>query len=322
MNEVLTQNGISRREMLRMLGGGALMVGAAGLLAGCAGTDVAGPRSVQDYTMYVSTFFGTTVERYQAGTGKNLGTFVGGLQRSNGLAFGPDGDLYVVATIGNSVTRYDVKTRQVKGTLTGFYTPHTLVFGPDGNLYVPNAPTFPRQDIPQPTGQDNIQRFNGVTGAPMGTFAFVDTPFAMGFGPDGDLYVSTVVEFGNTIPKSDYITRFDGKTGASKGKFITGLKHPYSIIWDKDGNMLLPQYFLGQIKKFDGKTGQEIGTVAEVANPIGITIGPHGALYCGTFSDAAGSPNSGSVERFTLPSGTHTGAVVSGLPFVSYVAFG
>ena len=143
MNREYGQNGWTRREMLRAMGGGALLAGAGSLLAGCAGEDRAGPRAVKDYTLYVSTFFGTTVERYQAGTGVNLGPLTGGLQRSNGLAFGPDGDLYVVATIGNSVTRYDVNTKQAKATLTGFFTPHDIVFGPDGNLYVPNAPTFP-----------------------------------------------------------------------------------------------------------------------------------------------------------------------------------
>ena len=55
--------------------------------------------------------YGGSVVRFDPATGQSLGEFVlegsGNLQKAGGLAFGPDGDLYVVDTLVETVRRYD-----------------------------------------------------------------------------------------------------------------------------------------------------------------------------------------------------------------------
>lgn len=57
---------------------------------------------------------------------------------ADGLAFGPDGKLYLTALEENAIKRYDPATRtlSVVATDTRLSWPDTLAFGPDGSLYV------------------------------------------------------------------------------------------------------------------------------------------------------------------------------------------
>jgi hypothetical protein len=97
--------------------------------------------------------------------GQSLGAFVsqsdnGGMNRSAGMAWGPDGKLYVGSLNTNQVLRFDGTTGASLGTfIDGVDSPAVegLVFRPDG-LYVlsRNAAT--------------VQRFDATTGAFLGVF--------------------------------------------------------------------------------------------------------------------------------------------------------
>src|SRR5207302_1031446 len=88
---------------------------------------------------------GDSVLRFAETTGVFTDIFLasgsGGLAHSQGLAFGPDGNLYVCTQDSQSVLRFDGKTGAVMGAFVptgsgGLALPMGLAFGPDGNLYV------------------------------------------------------------------------------------------------------------------------------------------------------------------------------------------
>jgi DNA-binding beta-propeller fold protein YncE len=115
------------------------------------------------------------VLRYDGKSGRFLGAFVlpgsGGLDFPKGLAFGPDGSLYVNGFFSFNVLRYDGATGAfldafVPRTTGGLIWPDAgLAFGPDGNLYVSEGDE-----------SGSVKRFDGTTGA------FIDTFIPAGSG--------------------------------------------------------------------------------------------------------------------------------------------
>ena len=76
------------------------------------------------------------------------------MNTAGGLAFGPDGNLYVSSFSGREVLRYDGSTGAFIDIFinTGGSNPYSLTFGADGNLYVGLY------------SDDEVQRFDGTTG--------------------------------------------------------------------------------------------------------------------------------------------------------------
>jgi len=170
---------------------------------------------------------------------------------------------------------------------------------------------------------DVIARYDGATGALVGTFAtspapgVMDGPTAMVYGADGNLYVLN--EF------SKNVLRFDGTTGAFIDEFISaatfttaGVPDPGDMELGPDGNLYISSHFPGggplftAVWKFSGTTANDfLGPFASfgtVHHTHGLTFGPGGKLYLGDID--AGGP-----QQFDATSGAYLGALPLVPPF-------
>ena len=152
-----------------------------------------------DVSLYVSSDDTHSVLAYDGKTGAFQRTFAsgGGLIEPEGIAFGPDGNLYV-SSRSDEVLRYDGKTGKfidVFASGHGLNDPAGIAFGgPDNDLFVSSGLTD--------DGHGNqILRFDGRTGAFKAVVdpaneAGLDDPEALTFGSDGLLYVASTPEEG------------------------------------------------------------------------------------------------------------------------------
>jgi WD40 repeat protein len=160
-------------------------------------------------------------------TGFPLGFFVsggsGGLVTPRGLAFGPNGNLFV-ASFSTEVLEYDAATGVFIGVFVdatgnggGVMDPYGLLFH-GGSLFV--ASFFP----------DEVKQFDAVTGAFVQTFVTsgaggLSGPTNLAFGPDGDLYVTSY--------RDNAVRRYDGTDGSFVEVFVAsgsgGLSGPIDL---------------------------------------------------------------------------------------------
>ena len=237
---------------------------------------LAAPR-VQALGLLVSSQDGGSVLQYDRTTGTFIGAFVaagsGGLANPDGLAYGPDGNLYVLDFSDSSIKRYNGTT----GAFIDVFAPSGaggdgLTLGPDNNFYACDA------------GPNQVNRFDGTTGA-LTTFVPNGSGGLSGvggliFGPDGNLYVSD--------HSSDSILRFNGSTGAFIDIFVTagsgGLSSPQGLAFGADGNLYVSSQGSNQVLRYNGTTGAFIDVFIPTANgnldqPFGLVFRPDGNLY-------------------------------------------
>jgi glucose/arabinose dehydrogenase len=156
------------------------------------------------------------VTRYDATTGAFDSVFASSADirgNADGMAFGPNGDLFVSVLNRNSpdvpgVLTFDGTTGAFKGQFTqggNLSIPRTIAFGPDGNLYV--------IDLNPNNTDSRIVRFDGTSGQYIDDYipngSGLHQARGVGFGPDGRLYVSTT---NNPNQPYDLIWAFDGTT--------------------------------------------------------------------------------------------------------------
>lgn len=204
--------------------------------AGSGGLTAADQLVFKDGLFYVSSRFVGQILRYDATTGAFVDIFVSNpnLYGFIKFTFGPDGNIYAETFNGQQeIYRYSGTTGQL---IDMFSKNHPVVnaayggltFGPDGHLYAARYHA------------NLIERYNGVTGEYMGTFASfgngasppetIPRADSLAFGPDGNLYSAGSEDVVNPAA----VIQIDSETGtvlrtfaqpplsADTDNFITG----------------------------------------------------------------------------------------------------
>lgn len=284
--------------------------------------------------LYVSGFFTSSVQRFHgprsAASGPRPGPGQSGAvyampvtRRPWGLAFGPDGNLYVanLGTGSDAIMRVQGPFSATAGAVSTFVDSGAfsdIAFGADGNLYA--------------SGHGNVRRYDIVTGALIDEFTHGHDLLevrAIAFGPDGNLYAtnydSCVMGPTGCTGSRGEIVRFDGQTGAFLDVFAVsgqgGLDSPWDLAFGPDGALYVANTKNssdGNILRFDRSTARRrsvgsAGTGAPFAThaglfPLAIAFGPDRNLYVST-SDNSGS--AGSILRFDDATGAFVDVYVA-----------
>ena len=230
--------------------------------------------------VFISSTGDNTIKRYTA-SGAYLGNFVtagsGGLRGPVGLAFGPDGNLYVASASTNQILKYSGVDGSFLGVHvgSGLVSPRFITFGPDQNLYIASY-------------AGGVQKFSGNT---LTTFISPGNgEFEAGvFGPDGNLYVSDF----NFSGGGGAVHQYNGTTGAYIKDFVTqhnNLSNPAGLDFGPDGNLYVADYLGNSAPRYQGPAGASPGTFinafASTPTPRGVAFDPSGNLF---LSDAGDS---------------------------------
>lgn len=230
-----------------------------------------------------------------------------------GMAMGPDGNLYICDGFQGRVIRYNITTGVFDdfipaGTISN---PTAIKFYSDGNIYVLSG------------NKSKIHRFNATTGAALGLA--VDTvPTRINAGKDfvmmagsGDFLVVSNTNTGS---------RFDYTTGAFLGYFLnttadnTVLRSTLAIILGPDGRYWVSSSQLNRITRFDATSGAKFddlinGNGLNVPGRIEILNGNLYVANAGTNSILQYSASTGA------PLGTYVAAGAEGLAGPRYFIF-
>lgn len=229
-----------------------------------------------DFLVSVSVNSGAVneVQRY-TDNGSYVGVFAsgGGLSTPEGLAYGPDGNLYVMSYANGCILRYDGTTGSFIDCVTndpsGANTGVGLHFGPDGNMYVTNY------------NSNNIQAYNVNTNT-WSTFATggnLNGPLDFTFLPDGSMVVSN--------SNTDSILHYSS-TGTYLGTFVAAGDHGLSFpdgLTVHNGVLFVSSSGSNQVYMYNATTGAYVGNFVSTGlntDPIGLLFQPNGNLLVAT----------------------------------------
>ena len=231
-------------------------------------------------------------------TGVLLQTLPGnGLNNGQGIAVGPNGNIFVASESGANVLQYNSTTGAFISTFASTAAfPGPILFGPDANLYVGAG--------------NSVQRFNGLTGAFIGTFASgLNSASGMAFDASGNLFVSDGVD--------GKVTKFNS-SGAFISTFVSGqpaLSNGAGGLLFNGANLLVAATFGSggptwgnRILSFapDGTQLADFANDANLNGPNALAFGPDNLLYVQNYAGA-------SVVRYTA-SGTFVDTFISNGP--------
>jgi sugar lactone lactonase YvrE len=249
------------------------------------GAALAGPVQAlwgNDGKIYVSSIGTGEILRYDGDTGVYLDTFVSGIAHDSsggfdvgplGMAFGPNGDLYVTNDFTNEVERYNGTTGALIGTFGSAHlsSPTGLTFDAAGNLYVASY------------NDNTIQQFSAA-----GTFlrtltsvGLVDIGFGLGgpeqiaIGPNGNLFVANF--------NSSDVEQYSLATGnpVNGGIFVGGgsgaLAGATGLLFTSEGWLYVASNFTDQLLRFNANSGSFFDVFKDANSGIYIEPGFLGA---------------------------------------------
>jgi DNA-binding beta-propeller fold protein YncE len=253
--------------------------------------------------LYVSGFFSSSVQRFygprNAVPGPRPSHGQGGAyyaipvtRRPWGLAFGPDGNLYVAnfGTGSEAIMRVQGPFSATAGSVSKCHDlaeVHAIAFGADRNLYVANYDSC----LMGPSGctgsKSEIVRFDSLSGDFVDVYATsgqagLVMPWDLAFGPDGALFVANASNTsGNILRFSPPSSRARAVNNFSSAVFATypGLT-PLAIAFGPDQNLYVSNSdgsgSGGGILRFDGRTGAfiDVFVPAVEGGPRGIVFAP------------------------------------------------
>jgi sugar lactone lactonase YvrE len=211
-----------------------------------------------------------TVERYEGGSGRHVGTFIRGLDHPNDLAFGRDGALYIAtgAVAGPGAVR---RFAAASGRSLGDFV--AIPAGQPGYLARASSLVWYGDDLFVASCDDSkIQRYDGITGAFKGT---------LGTGnPKGWITQIAIREEGvfATEFSEARVRRFALADGATTVFVEQAGFTPWGLAFDARGRCWWSGS--GGIARFDGLANAVVVPAEEVQTPVRLAIAPDGHLVC------------------------------------------
>jgi WD40 repeat protein len=252
------------------------------------------------------------IRQYDAQTGAFLGNFATlPNPMTGGMAYGPDGDLFVVNRDVPLIQRLNPITGAVIHTYDPGAPATSLAFAPDGSLLVTSYSDSNVRRVDLGTGTSTLFaeliEANGITVAGNGDVyvtsfgegsvtrfsaagAYLGSAFVGGLGygiqcgPDGFLYVA--------VESADQVLRINSTTLASSTYIsagLGGLNSPRDVSFGYDGNLYVVSGLNQSVKKYNGSTGAYIGDFVPsgsggLTDPHFLVFGPTPTALPGDFN--------------------------------------